>query len=217
MCTSSEMVVTTTSIITVRPSTWMPKRMCTLPLLNQLNKWRSTGSRRCSFECGRRTHCTALMAASTQHASRAAMPTSDPFLGSFLPKNRMIQNDTAGIRGNSQALRSIVRPSSLQRVDLGQIDRALVAVDEQDDGEADADLGGGHGDDEQGEDLARNRVPEGPEGNQVDVDGVEDQLDRHQHEHAVAPGQHAVDARAEQEGGEEEELVEVHGLSPSSR
>ena len=56
----------------------------------------------------------------------------------------------------------------------------------------------------------------GAEGDQVDVDGVEDQLDRHQHEHAVAAGEHAVDADAEQDGGEQEELVEQHRLSPSA-
>ena len=53
-------------------------------------------------------------------------------------------------------------------------------------------------------------VAEGAEGHQVDVDGVEDQLDRHQHQHAVPAGQDAVDADAEQDGGEEEELVEQH-------
>ena len=37
-----------------------------------------------------------------------------------------------------------------------------VAVDEQDDGEADADLGGGDGDHEQGEDLAGDVEPGAP-------------------------------------------------------
>ena len=57
----------------------------------------------------------------------------------------------------------------------------------------------------------------GAEGDQVDVDRVEDQLDRHQHEHRVAAGEHAVDADAEQHGAEHEELVEQQGVhvSPS--
>src|SRR3954466_4399087 len=101
-------------------------------------------------------------------------------------------------------------PSTLHEVDLGEVDRATVAVDEQDDGQSDADLGGGDGDDEQGEDLAGGRAAVGPEGDEVDVDGVEDQLDRHQDQHAVLPGEDAVDAGGEQERSQEEELVEVH-------
>ena len=44
--------------------------------------------------------------------------------------------------------------SALHRVELVESDAATVAVDEQDHGQADADLGGGDGDDEQREDLA---------------------------------------------------------------
>ena len=62
-------------------------------------------------------------------------------------------------------------------------------------------LGGGHGDDEQGEDLARWQRCRAmaPKAHQVDVDRVEDQLDRHEHHHAVLAGEHAVDADAEQD------------------
>ncbi len=38
------------------------------------------------------------------------------------------------------------------------------------------------------------------------------ELDRHQHEHAVAAGQDAVDADGEQHGAEQQELVEQQGL-----
>ena len=38
----------------------------------------------------------------------------------------------------------------------------------------------------------------------------EHQLDAHQHEHRVLAREHAVDAGAEQERAEEEELVEQH-------
>ena len=53
-------------------------------------------------------------------------------------------------------------------------------------------------------------VQVGRERDQVDVHRVEHQLDAHEHEHAVAPGEHAVDADAEQDRGEDEELVEDH-------
>ena len=92
-----------------------------------------------------------------------------------------------------------------------EVDAVQVAVDEQHDGEADADLGGGDGDHEQREHLAdRRAVVERAERDEVDVHRVEDQLDRHQHEHRVLAGEHAVDADAEQERAEQEELVEQH-------
>src|SRR5205823_14200355 len=103
------------------------------------------------------------------------------------------------------------------QVELVGVDAGLVAEDEQDDGQAHADLDGGHEDHEQGEDLAHHRVAEGAEGDQVDVDGVEHQLDRHQHQHRVAAGEDAVYADAEQHRGEKQELVQVHRLNLSGR
>ena len=49
-----------------------------------------------------------------------------------------------------------------------------------------------------------------PKATRLMLTDVEDQLDRHQHHHAVAAGEHAVDADAEQDGREEEELVDEH-------
>jgi hypothetical protein len=77
---------------------------------------------------------------------------------------------------------------------------------------ADAHLGGGDGDDEEGEDLARHGAGHRPEGDQVDVDGVEDELDGHEHHHAVAARQHPVDADAEQGGTQQQELVEEQAV-----
>src|SRR4051812_5008095 len=104
---------------------------------------------------------------------------------------------------------------TLHQVDLGEVDRAAIAIDEQDDGQADADLGGGDGDDEQGEDLPGGRASNGAEAYQVDVARVEDQLDRHQHERAVLAGEDTVDAGTEQERGQEQVLEEVHQRLPS--
>src|SRR3954452_7413645 len=91
-----------------------------------------------------------------------------------------------------------------------EIDRGPVAVDHQHDAEPHPHLGPADGDDEQGEDLARDTAPEGAEGHEVDVDRVQDELDRHEHHHAVAAGEHTVDADAEEDRGEDEELVEPH-------
>src|SRR5689334_19879823 len=114
----------------------------------------------------------------------APMPRKSPCRGSFLPKSRISQNDSAG---RAKMIHAWVSTAalSLHQVDLGEVDRAAVAVDEKHDGQPDADLGGRDGDDEQGEDLTGRRVVEGPEGDEVDVDRVQDELDRHQHQHAV--------------------------------
>ena len=48
------------------------------------------------------------------------------------------------------------------------------------------------------------------EGDQVDVDRVEHELDGHEHEHCIAPGEHAVDADAEQQGRQHNGELEVH-------
>ena len=47
-----------------------------------------------------------------------------------------------------------ITASPFQQADLVHVDGLAVPVDEDDDGQADAHLGRGHGDDEQGEDLS---------------------------------------------------------------
>src|SRR4051794_24359807 len=155
------------------------------PDCHQVTAW-WTGSRRCSASWERPIHWTAHTTAITHDAPTARIPTSDPFFGRCLPTARITKNETAGTNGMTQTASST--PLPLQRVDLGEVDRVQVAVDDQDDRQADTDLGGGDGDDEQGEDLPGDVVVEGAERDEVDVDGGEDELDRHQHEHAVLAG-----------------------------
>src|SRR5688572_1057636 len=142
----------------------------------------------------RSTHWTPMTTDSTSVAPTARTPISEPPLGSRFPKKRISQNEVNVIAGMTQACSSMP-PSALHHVDLVEVDGGAVAVDEQDDREPDADLGSGHGDGEQGEDLTGDgslAAPHVAEGHQVDVHRVEDELDRHQDEHAVAPGEHAV-------------------------
>src|SRR5439155_3008895 len=116
-------------------------------------------------------------------------------------------------RDDPDLLEHAVSRSALHEVDLVAVDRGAVAVDEQHDRQAHADLGGGHRDREEGEDLSGDRrLPAvvGAEGDKVDVHGVEDQLDRHEDEHAVLAGEHAVDADREQDRAEEEKLTQKH-------
>src|SRR5262249_28513167 len=154
-------------------------------------------------------HCTSAMQASTNDAPTEVTASSAPLRGSRFPKKRTATNPSAGRSGMSQALRSICL-SALQLVDAVEIRTAQVSVDEQHDRQAHAHLGGGDRDHEEGEHLAGDVAREGGERDQVDVDGVEHELDRQQHEDAVAPGEHAVDAAAEEECAQDEVLVERH-------
>ena len=80
-------------------------------------------------------------------------------------------------------------------------------------------LGRGDGDDQQGDDrrVALQRGDEGAEGDDRQVDGVEHQLDRHQHADGVAPGQEAEGADGEEQAGQDQVGVErvAHDRSSS--
>src|SRR5215471_12734167 len=149
-----------------------------------------------------------------QHERRANCRDGDvrAFSGQMLPD----QQDHDEADGRDQRDEPGVREhggSALELVDAVEVRAVHVAVDQQHDGQADAHLGGGDRDDEQGEHLARDLLRERGERDEVDIDGVEHQLDRQQHEDAVTAGQHAVDAGAEQERAEDEILVQRHGQS----
>src|SRR4051794_10589963 len=238
MCTSSETIVTTSSSTADRPSTMVPTVTSSLVPSCESSQvtLRITGGVACSASpfpspwlaasCAEAV-CSVLAAAVSggwftrwiqpmptprarmKGMPRAAMPISEPPRGSRFPKNRISRNDSAGTAGISQAWVSMSTP---HQVDLFEVDRAPGAVDDEDDREADADFGGRDGDDEQGEDLPADRVVHGGERDQVDVDRVEDELDRHEHGHAVAAGEHPVDADREEDGREEQELVQQHPL-----
>src|SRR5213592_3976361 len=141
---------------------------------------------------------------STKLTNTAPMPISEPLLDMRLPKNTMRKNDTAGNDGISQAY--LATPTSpLQEVDLVDVDGLPVSVDQDHDGEADADLCGSDRDHEQRKHLPGELVEIGREGHQVHVHRVQHQLDRHEHEDGVAPGQDPVDPCREQDGGEDQE------------
>src|SRR5688572_15634924 len=220
MWTISDTKVTTTNIMAARPSTCWPIVISKWPLCHHTQCWSTT--------VWLPIQSIATNTDRTKLAPTARMPDSAPPFGSFLPKKRMTTNDNAGSSGMSQAFSempastawvtaSVARNiSALHEVDLVEVDADPVAVDEQDDRQSDAHLGGGDGNHEEGEDLPGGVVELGGEGDEVDVHGVEHQLDAHQHEDAVAPRQHAVDAGAEQEGGQQHVLGYGH-LSPSGR
>src|SRR6516165_7357300 len=91
----------------------------------------------------------------------------------------------------------------LQQINLVHVDRLLVAEEGDQDAEADGGFGGGIGDDKDSEDLSVKAV-EPREGDQVQVDGIQDEFDRHQDDDHVATREDADDAQNEEGGGDDQ-------------
>src|SRR5262245_24401101 len=85
--------------------------------------------------------------------------------------------------------------------------------DQDDQGEAESDLGDGDADGEHGEDEPRGVGVEAREGHEVDVDGVQHELDAEQDADGVAAGDDPEEADGEQRGGEREVRLEPHAYS----
>ena len=172
--------VTTNSIITASPSIWVPTPNSTPPFCHQVTVWMTgvTTASACSPPRRRRAplpkhareavlvppvasstrwiHCDRGDARQHERrADRERCRSRSPCCGMRFPKKRMRTNETAGMRGDEPGViehRSRQPFSWSTSVEVGT---AQVAVDEQHDREADADLGGGDRDHEQREDLAR--------------------------------------------------------------
>src|ERR1700682_4329057 len=140
---------------------------------NQVNRSLETKPRTRSSPVparGWRIQAMAVRMARTNETPTAAIPTSAPFFGKRFPKSRMMTNDAVGRAGMIHAFRrnQVTSRSALHEVDVVEVDGPAVAVDEQHDRQADTDLGGGDGNDEEGEDLTGDGVVESPEGEEVD-------------------------------------------------
>src|SRR5690606_28015932 len=105
-------------------------------------------------------------------------------------------------------------PSALQRVDVGDVDRAPVAEQRDQDREADRGLGRGHGEDEEHEHLAGGVAEFARERHEVDVHREQHQLDAHQQDDHVLPVEEdAGHADAEQHGGQRQVVAQRKALS----
>ncbi|EGE55712.1 hypothetical protein RHECNPAF_8900129 [Rhizobium etli CNPAF512] len=93
--------------------------------------------------------------------------------------------------------------SALHHIDVFDRDRAAVAVEDNENCKTDRRLGSRHRQDEQRKDLSDDVVQEGGEGDHVDVDGKQDQFDRHQDDDDVlAVQEDAEDAKREEDGAD---------------
>src|ERR1043166_1302056 len=98
---------------------------------------------------------------------------------------------------------------ALHQIDVFDRDRAAVAIEHDQDGEPDGGLGRRNGQHQQREDLPDQVAEERGERHQVDVDGEQDQLDRHQDDDDVlAVDEDAEDPEREQDRGDREVVAE---------
>src|SRR6476660_1098634 len=102
--------------------------------------------------------------------------------------------------------------SALHHVDVFDGDGAAIAEIDDEDGEPDGGFRRRHGQHEHGEDLA-DQIPQvGREGDQIDVDGEQHQLDRHQDDDDVlAVEEDAEDPEGEQDRADREIMSEPDG------
>src|SRR5262245_9031844 len=87
---------------------------------------------------------------------------------------------------------------------------APLAVEGDDQGQANGYLGGGDGNNEEHEDLAIEVVGEPRKGHERQVGGVEHQFERHVDDEQVAPHQHAQQAEREEQPADDQVMFETN-------
>src|SRR6476660_2263363 len=111
---------------------------------------------------------------------------------SVLPNQNISTAPRSGNRGISQMVsRKFTLSLPLQQVDFIRLHSFLVAEQCDQDAQPYRRLGDGVGDHEDGEDLPVDILQRVRKGDQVDVDGIENQLDGHQNDHDIAASQHS--------------------------
>src|SRR5437764_15182907 len=102
--------------------------------------------------------------------------------------------------------------STLHQIDVFDRDRAAIAEVGDENGEADRRLRCSHGEDEQSENLSHQIAQKGREGDEVDVNREENELDRHQDDDHVLPiEENTEDPECEQNGGYREIVADADG------
>src|SRR5665647_128842 len=105
-----------------------------------------------------------------------------------------------------------MRPSTLHNIDVFDRNRTAVAEIDHEDGKADRRFRGSDRKHEQRIDLADDVAEMGGEGDQIDVDRQQDQLDRHQDDdHVLAVEEDAENPERKQDRGDREIMSEADG------
>src|SRR5665811_530126 len=105
-----------------------------------------------------------------------------------------------------------MRRSALHQIDVFDRDRAAVAVVDHEDGKPNRRVRGRDGEHQKRKNLADDVAEMGGEGDQIDVDREQDQLDRHQDdEHVLAVEEDAENPEREQDRGDREIMSKADG------
>src|SRR4051812_5170191 len=120
--------------------------------------------------------------AATANEPATIVVANHPALGSpsRRPKSRSSPKPRSGRAGRSHAMFNTVPASALEERDVVGGGARSAPEDCHDDPEADHDLGRGHDEDEEHDDLAADVVEHAGEGDEGEVDGVEHELDAHE-------------------------------------
>src|ERR1700722_4812086 len=166
--TRNDTVVTTTSMTAVNVSMRKAQVATSLPEVNQLpiTTWASAPPATMTKAIQERTKQTPSRPVVTYSAPRA------PIQGPKMPAMRKPRSGRKTI--------SWYKVSALQRIDVLNRDRAAIAVVSHQDRKADRRLRRRHRQDEERKDLPREIARISREGDEVDVDGQQDEFDRHQ-------------------------------------
>src|SRR5512133_3069584 len=106
-------------------------------------------------------------------------------------------------------------PSALHQIDVLNRDRATIAVENNQDCEADSGFRGGNCQHQQRVNLSDDVAEMGREGDQVDVDREQDQLDRHQDNDDVLPvEENSENPEREQDRSDSQIMTETDGHAP---
>src|SRR5260370_23155306 len=147
------------------------------------------------------THANAIQDSAIEANSKVVVTSSDG-RGPMARPNRPATTQPMSGR---KTIAWYIAASALHQTDVFDRDRAAVAVIGDENGKPDGGLRGGHGQHDEREHLADNIADRRRERHQVDVDGEQDQLDRHQDDDDVlAVEEDAEDADGEQDRGHRE-------------
>src|SRR5437764_11084119 len=209
MCTIAETMVTATIITPDSVSSRSDHWTSTPPAAIQV-----TNGTICACSCARISRNSGM--------PRIADSTSAPQVTSWAPRSPIVRPKKPAIKAASSGRKTTAtaKGSAPHHPDVLDLDRAAVAEIDDQDRQADRRLGRRHGQHEHSEDLADEIVEDDREGDEVDVDRQQHQLDRHHDDDDVlAIEKDAEDPEREQDRGNGQVMGQAdrHRINPRPR
>src|SRR5262245_25241532 len=149
------------------------------------------------------------------HTWVTAMPNEISITAQAIPPDRDLDSRRPNVAlsrnpANGSSAIAVSTSSPFERGEGLGIERLPVAEQADDQRQADGGLGGGHGHDEEGDDLAVDVALLPPEGDEREVDGVEHDLHRQQQRDQVAAQEHPCRADGEEQARQRQVVANRH-------